>query len=85
MQCMYGGYVIRRLDRIRDLFAKLLQEVAYGIEVEPRLQPLTGEVLAKGTCTINEARLDFARKSFWQPCEMAILTLTCSVRSPNHM
>jgi len=71
MQCMYGGYVIRRHDRIRDLFAKLLREVAYGVEVEPRLQPLTGEVLAKGTCTSDEARLDFAGKSFWQPCEMA--------------
>ena len=71
MQCRLGGYIIRRHDRIRDLFAKLLDEVAYGVEIEPRLQPLTGEVLAKGTCTDDEARLDFAGKSFWQPCEMA--------------
>ena len=32
MQCMLGGYVHRRHDRIRDLFAKLLDEVAYGVE-----------------------------------------------------
>ena len=71
MQCLLGGYIHRRHDRIRDLFAKLLDEVAYGVEVEPPLQKLTGEVLAKGTSTDDEARLDFAGKGFWLPCEMA--------------
>ena len=61
----------RRHDRIRDLFAKLMEEVAYGVETEPRLQPLTGEVLAKGTSLDRDARLDFSGRGFWQPCEMA--------------
>ena len=65
MQCMLGGYVHRRHDRIRDLFAKFLEEVAYGVETEPRLQPLTGEVLSRGTCTDDDARLDFSGKGFW--------------------
>ena len=68
--CIWG-YVIRRHDKIRDLFAKLINEVAHGVEVEPRLQPLSGEVLTPGTTTDDEARLDFAGRDFWQPCEMA--------------
>ena len=71
MQCLYGGYIHRRHDRIRDLFAKLLDGVAYGVEVEPRLQPVSGEVLTAGTSVDDEARLDFAGKGFWQQCEMA--------------
>ena len=49
LQCMHGGYVIRRHDNIRDLFAKLISEVAHGVEVEPRLQPLSGKVLTPET------------------------------------
>ena len=71
MQCLNGGYVNRRHNQIRDIFAKLLDEVAYGVEIEPRLQPLSGEVLPAGANEKIEARLDFAGKGFWQQCEMA--------------
>ena len=71
MQCLNGGYVIRRHDRIRDIFAKLLDGVAHGVEIEPRLQPLSGEVLRTGANVEEGARLDFAGKGFWQQCEMA--------------
>ena len=40
---MHGGYVIRRHDKVREPFAKLINEVAHGVEVEPRLKPLSGE------------------------------------------
>jgi len=45
MQCPLGGYVIRRHNRVRDLFAKLLDSVAAEVQIEPTLQPLTGENL----------------------------------------
>ena len=44
MSCMKGGFVHRRHDDVGDLFASLLKDVCHDVEVEPHLQPLTGEV-----------------------------------------
>ena len=41
MTCNTGGYIIRRHDRLRDMFAELLNDVASGVWTEPPLQPLT--------------------------------------------
>ena len=71
MQCPLGGYVIRRHDQIRDLFASLLNDVANDVRIEPSLQPLTGEILNRGANRENDARLDVAARGFWQRCEMA--------------
>ena len=71
MSCMKGGYVIRRHDRLRDIFADLIKDVATEVKTEPQLQPLTGEVLPKGTNCESQARLDIAARGFWQECEMA--------------
>ena len=75
MQCMRGGYVTRRHDRIRDLFAKLLDDVATGVHIEPALQPLTGENLPKSANKGEEARVDIAAKGFWQQYEMAFFDI----------
>ena len=40
-KCQHGGSC--------DLQAELLDMVCYDVQVEPALQPLTGEELAKGT------------------------------------
>ena len=79
MQCKHCGYVIRCHDQIRELFAKLINEEAHGVEVEPRLQPLSG-VLTPGTTTDDEARLDFAGRDFWQPCEICRCKFVQSIR-----
>lgn len=71
MTCTNGGYIHRRHDRIRDLFAELIDEVATEVQIEPPLQPLSGEVLPSGANTDDEARLDIAARGFWQECEMA--------------
>ena len=71
MQCMRGGYVGRRHNRIRDLFAKLLDDVADGVHIEPPLQALTGENFPTTTKREDEARLDIAARGFWQQYEMA--------------
>ena len=39
--CMKGGYVHRRHDRIRDLFARAMDDVFKGVGIEPSFQPLT--------------------------------------------
>ena len=71
MTCTNGGYIHRRHDKIRDLFAELIDEVATEVQTEPPLQPLSGEVLPSGANTEDEARLDIAARGFWQECEMA--------------
>ncbi|CAH3148544.1 unnamed protein product [Porites evermanni] len=49
MICQRGGLVIQRHNEIRDLQAELLDMVCYDVQVEPALQPITGEELARGT------------------------------------
>ena len=75
MDCQRGGYVHRRHDRIRDLVAKILDDVGHETRIEPPLQPLSGEVLAEGSNVKVEARLDIATRSFWQSDEMAFFDI----------
>ena len=49
MICQRGGLVIQRYNEIRDLQAELLDMVCYDVQIEPVLQPITGEELARGT------------------------------------
>ena len=49
MFCQRGGLVIQRHNEKRDLQAELLDMVCYDVQVEPALQPITGEKLARGT------------------------------------
>ena len=65
----------RRHNRIRDLFAKLLDDVATGVHIEPALQPLTGEILPDSANEDKEARVDIAAKGFWQQYEMAFFDI----------
>ena len=43
LSCARGGYVITRHNEIRDVTATLLWEVNSSVEVDPVLQPITGE------------------------------------------
>ena len=45
LSCRVGGLPIHRHNDIRDLSASLISEVCTNTEIEPRLQPLTGERL----------------------------------------
>ena len=71
MSCKKGGYVGRRHDRIRDLLAHTMKDVFSGVQTEPHLQPLTGEVLPEGSNIQDGARVDIVARDFWQLHEMA--------------
>ena len=43
--CQHGGLVIQRHNEIRDLEAEFLEMVCHDVEIEPCLQPITGEEL----------------------------------------
>ena len=59
MICQRRGLVIQRHNEIRDLQVELLDMVCYDVQVEPALQPITGEELARGTNQAPDARLDW--------------------------
>ena len=71
MSCMKGGFVHRRHDDVRDLFATLLKDVCHDVEVEPHLDTLTGEVLSSSANSSDEVRLDVSARVFWQKWQKA--------------
>ena len=66
MICQRGGLVIQRHNEIRVLQAELLDMVCYDVQVEPALQPITGEELARGANQAPDARLDVHSRGFWE-------------------
>jgi len=71
MGCPKGGFIHQRHDRIRDIVAEMVDDIAFDVHVEPHLQQVTGEDLPPTANTENEARLDVAARGFWQRGEMA--------------
>jgi hypothetical protein len=68
--CKLGGFVHRRHNIIRDLEAEFLQEVAYDVQIEPKLLPINdAERLAKVNNTQDQARLDVSCRGFWGPMQ----------------
>ena len=66
MICKRGGFIIQRHNELRDLEAELLKMVCYDVEVEPGLQPVTGEELNRGANQSHDARLDVHARGFWE-------------------
>ena len=62
--CRHGGFQIQRHNKVRDLIAALLQEVCVNVTTEPRLQPITGEILPPSANTDDNARLDVCAEGF---------------------
>ena len=60
-----GGFIIQRHNELRDLEAQMLNLVCHDVEVEPVLQEITGESLARGSNTAPDARLDIHARGFW--------------------
>ena len=65
MICKRGGFIIQRHNELRDLEAQMLDLVCHDVEVEPVLQEITGESLARGANTAPDARLDIHARGFW--------------------
>ena len=66
LSCPKGGFTILRHNEIRDLTANVLSEVCHNVNVEPALQPLTGEVFSGASAIKDDAaRLDIAADGFW--------------------
>ena len=66
MICQRGGLVFKSHNEISDQQALLLDMVCYDVHVEPALQPITGEELARGTNKAPDTRLDVHCRGFWE-------------------
>ena len=74
LSCPRGGFIIKRHNEIRDVTASLLKDVASAVEIEPNLQPLTGEVMMESSANIEDnSRLDVKCTGFWNPQQDAFL------------
>ena len=66
MSCKKGGFITHRHNELRDITAKLLEEVCKDVEIEPTLTTLTGEEFVYKTANHQpEARLDVSANGFW--------------------
>ena len=64
--CAKGGFPSIKHNEIRDLTANLLAEVGHEVQVEPHLQPITGEHFPLASSNVNDgARLDISVNGFW--------------------
>ena len=52
--CPKGGFPTIRQNEIRDLTANLLTEVCHEVQVEPGLQPISGEQSQHATSNIED-------------------------------
>ena len=66
MVCQRGGFVIQRLNELRDLEAEMLRMVCNDVEVEPVLQKVTRQTLNRGANKAPDARLDIHARGFWE-------------------
>ena len=66
LSCSFGGFPTIRHNELHDVTANLLSQVCTNIQVEPQLQPLSGESLSHCTSNIDDhARLDRFARGFW--------------------
>ena len=66
LNCPFGGFPTIRHNELRDVTANLLSQVCSNVQIEPHLQPLSGETLAHRTSNVDDqARLDISAKGFW--------------------
>ena len=76
LTCPIGGYISMRHNVIRNTTAELLDEVCKDVQLEPKLQELTGERFnLKSTITEDEARLDVSARNFWSQGTKAFLDI----------
>eukprot|EP00794_Sanderia_malayensis_P011384 gene11384-12571_t len=86
MTCKKGGFVHIRHDELRNLEAGLLNEVCRNVAIEPRLLPLTGEVLSLSSAnTEDNARLDIKARGFFREGQTAYFDIrVTNLKAPSY-
>ena len=71
LTCKKGGYVSLRHNSLRDRTAELMKICCRDVITEPVLLPTDGVELPTGANKKDNARLDVAARSVWNPLEKA--------------
>jgi hypothetical protein len=76
LDCMIGYRTIQH-NEVRDTVAAVLKEAGYkAVEIEPRLQPLSGEFFEyKSAVRDDEARSDVKCNGFWRAMRSAFFDI----------
>ena len=82
LDCKLGGYAHIRHNKIRDTEARIMQEVAFDVKVEPGLQKVSKNVkLQPGSKTEDNARLDVSARGIFSSHELTFFDVRIS--NPN--
>ena len=73
--CKKGGYVSLRHNSLRDRTAEIMRITCRDVSTEPELLPITGVQLPPGSNIADNARLDIAARSVWNPLEKALFDI----------
>ena len=74
LSCHRGGFTSIRHNELRNLTADMLQHVCHDVQIEPPLEPLTGEHFRlRSTNRADEARLDVSARGFWNAHQKAFV------------
>ena len=63
LNCSFGGFPTIRHNELHDVTTNLLSQVCSNVQIEPHLQPLSGE--RDSSSPHDQARLDISAKGFW--------------------
>jgi hypothetical protein len=77
LDCMRGGYRTIQHNEVRDVLSSVIKEAGFkAVEVEPRLQPLSGESFDyKSANRDDDARSDIKCTGFWRPMRTAFFDI----------
>ena len=66
LSCPLGCCTIIRYNKVKDIFGEWMRKVCNGVEIEPSLQPLSGENLSGATSNSDDGtRLVITAKRLW--------------------
>ena len=64
--CKLSGFIHMRHDEVTNFLASCMKEIHNDVEVEPTLQPITGEAFRYRTANVEpDARADIRVRGFW--------------------
>jgi hypothetical protein len=77
LDCMIGGYRTIQHNEVRNVIASVMKEAGHrAVEVEPLLQPLSGEHFEYKSANRDEdARSDIKCVGFWRPMRKAFFDI----------
>ena len=82
LSCKKGGFLTMRHSNLRDFEADMLSKIVNDVEKEPKLQPVTGEIIEG--LSRNASRPDIRARNVWRTDQNAFLMLGWQILTLHH-